>query len=76
MNRRQSWYQRPVRRKARQAPNRGTTLVSPLSLFFVVNLVGSLISLLFGFISIALVFAIAALGCVACQSRNHSGLPS
>jgi hypothetical protein len=70
VNRRRPWYQRPMRRSRRQVPVKRATLLSPLRLFLGVNLVGGFMALMFGFIAISLVGAIAALGCWACQNRH------
>ena len=50
-------------------------LHSPLAIFFVFNLLGCLLAVLFGYMAIAVVLAAAAIGCLACQVRKDSNLP-
>ena len=73
VNRRRPWHQRLVRKVTRHVPLGG--LHSPLGIFFVFNLLGCLLAVLFGYMAIAVVLAAAAIGCLACQVRKDSNLP-
>ena len=72
VNRRRPWHQRLVRKASRHFPPGGFMLHSPLAIFFVFNLLGCLLAVLFGYMAVAVVLAAAAIGCLACQARKNS----
>lgn len=75
MNRRRPWHQRLVRKMKRHLPAaRSRPGSSPMRLFVACNLLGCFAALMAGVLAVALVLAVANVGCLACQFRRHSDL--
>jgi hypothetical protein len=63
--------QRLLRKVTRHGLLHRAKTLSPLSFFFTINLLGSIIALLSGVLAVALVLATASAGSVACLLRRR-----